>query len=108
MASRQPPAASSTSTAGSAGVQKPKVLSPEEIKELGSRRVAPPPRPKDIRQTPEYKAAARRWISTIVALPILFVTSWVLYERVYGGKKPKHLIERSQPQPPTPASESEK
>ncbi|KAL3465997.1 hypothetical protein BJX64DRAFT_284934 [Aspergillus heterothallicus] len=41
----------------------------------------PPPPPKDIRQTKEYKTAARRWTMTIVALPILFYTSWVLFER---------------------------
>ncbi|CAG8289137.1 unnamed protein product [Penicillium salamii] len=35
----------------------------------------------DIRQTKEYKTAARRWISVIVALPILMVSSYTLYER---------------------------
>lgn len=64
MANQQPQVSSSASTAGASSQsgpssQKPKVLSPQEIKELGSRRT-PPPRPKDIRQTPEYKAAARR------------------------------------------------
>ncbi|KAL4922526.1 hypothetical protein BDW62DRAFT_54362 [Aspergillus aurantiobrunneus] len=45
----------------------------------------------DIRQTKEYKAASRRWLSTIVALPILMYTSWVLFERTYGNQKPKRL-----------------
>ncbi|KAL2814325.1 hypothetical protein BJX63DRAFT_203411 [Aspergillus granulosus] len=53
----------------------------------------PPPPPKDIRQTKEYKAAARRWTTTIVALPILFYTSWVLFERTYGNKQPKRLTD---------------
>ncbi|CEL10771.1 hypothetical protein ASPCAL13885 [Aspergillus calidoustus] len=51
----------------------------------------PPPPPKDIRQTKAYKTAARRWTTTIVALPILFYTSWVLFERTYGDKQPKRL-----------------
>ncbi|KAF7174370.1 hypothetical protein CNMCM5623_007018 [Aspergillus felis] len=45
----------------------------------------------DIRQTKEYKVAARRWLSTIVALPIFLYTSWVLYDRTYGNSKPKQL-----------------
>ncbi|KAJ5337941.1 hypothetical protein N7452_004669 [Penicillium brevicompactum] len=47
-------------------------------------RQQPPRIPKgveDIRQTKEYKTAARRWLSTIVALPIVIVSSYVLYER---------------------------
>ncbi|KAJ5778127.1 hypothetical protein N7520_001373 [Penicillium odoratum] len=35
----------------------------------------------DIRSTKEYKLAARRWTSTIVALPFLMYTSYILYER---------------------------
>ncbi|RHZ43129.1 uncharacterized protein CDV56_101265 [Aspergillus thermomutatus] len=46
----------------------------------------------DIRQTKEYKVAARRWLSTIVALPIFLYTSWVLYDRTYGNSKPKRII----------------
>ncbi|KNG85581.1 hypothetical protein ANOM_007249 [Aspergillus nomiae NRRL 13137] len=46
---------------------------------------------RDIRQTKEYKVAARRWLSTIVALPILMYTSYVLYERTYLNKSQKHL-----------------
>ncbi|KAJ5731350.1 uncharacterized protein N7483_005858 [Penicillium malachiteum] len=43
----------------------------------------------DIRSTKEYKLAARRWTSTIVALPIVLVTSYMIYERVYGDKVQK-------------------
>ncbi|OJJ71171.1 hypothetical protein ASPBRDRAFT_127846 [Aspergillus brasiliensis CBS 101740] len=50
---------------------------------------------KDIRQTKEYKLAARRWISIMVGLPILMYTSWSLYERTYGDKRPKRLVETS-------------
>ncbi|KAG2420860.1 hypothetical protein HFD88_000474 [Aspergillus terreus] len=58
------------------------------------RRPAPGPiqAPRDIRQTKEYKVAARRWISTIVALPVFMYTSWVLYERTYGNKSQKRLV----------------
>ncbi|RAL05991.1 uncharacterized protein BO80DRAFT_86200 [Aspergillus ibericus CBS 121593] len=49
----------------------------------------------DIRQTTEYKAAARRWLSVMVALPILMYTSWSLYERTYGEKSPKRVIPHS-------------
>ncbi|CAI7619300.1 hypothetical protein PENPOL_c001G08654 [Penicillium polonicum] len=45
----------------------------------------------DIRKTKEYKAAARRWTTTIVGLPILMYTSYILYERLYAGKSPKQL-----------------
>ncbi|EYE99751.1 uncharacterized protein EURHEDRAFT_407748 [Aspergillus ruber CBS 135680] len=46
-----------------------------------------PRQPIDIRRTREYKTAARRWTSTIVALPIFLVTSYVLWDRTYGDKK---------------------
>ncbi|PYH87567.1 hypothetical protein BO71DRAFT_404565 [Aspergillus ellipticus CBS 707.79] len=76
---------------------------PRVIMDAHLRRAAPgsgsrPPRPgapgpgvTDIRQTKEYKALERRWISAIVALPILMYTSWILYDRTYGGKSPKRL-----------------
>ncbi|TFB02810.1 hypothetical protein CCMA1212_005233 [Trichoderma ghanense] len=38
-----------------------------------------------------YDGAARRWVSTIIALPILFVTSYYLFDRLVLGKKPKSL-----------------
>ncbi|OQD81343.1 hypothetical protein PENANT_c028G02409 [Penicillium antarcticum] len=46
----------------------------------------------DIRQTKEYKAAARKWTGAIVGLPIVMYTSWILYERVYGNKSAKRLV----------------
>ncbi|RAL15997.1 uncharacterized protein BO97DRAFT_178944 [Aspergillus homomorphus CBS 101889] len=46
----------------------------------------------DIRQTKEYKTAARKWLSTIVALPVLLYTSYILYERVVGNQRPKRLV----------------
>ncbi|EPS30600.1 hypothetical protein PDE_05552 [Penicillium oxalicum 114-2] len=61
------------------------------------RPAARPSNPADIRNTKEYKVAARRWLSSIVALPIVIYTSWILYERVYGNKSPKRLV---LPQPP--------
>ncbi|QQK41277.1 hypothetical protein Pdw03_4131 [Penicillium digitatum] len=45
----------------------------------------------DIRKTKEYKAAARRWTSIIVGLPIVLCTSYVLYDRIYGGTSPKRI-----------------
>ncbi|KAJ5467784.1 hypothetical protein N7475_005536 [Penicillium sp. IBT 31633x] len=60
------------------------------------RQPAPPRGPKgvdDIRQTKEYKVAARRWTATIVGLPIVMYTSWILWERLYGGKSPKRLAD---------------
>ncbi|QSS64498.1 hypothetical protein I7I51_01566 [Histoplasma capsulatum] len=43
---------------------------------------APVVNPQDIRNTKQYKTAARRWTSVMVALPILLYTSYALYERV--------------------------
>ncbi|KAE8550637.1 hypothetical protein TMatcc_008683 [Talaromyces marneffei ATCC 18224] len=57
------------------------------------RRTPPLPPNVDIRKTKEYKAASRKWVSTIVALPILFYTSWELYERTYGSKVQKSLVD---------------
>ncbi|KAL4784811.1 hypothetical protein BJX76DRAFT_202778 [Aspergillus varians] len=67
---------------------KPRVVTDPNLQPRPQRRPLPV---KDIRQTKEYKAASRRWTSTIVALPILMYTSWVLYERTYGDKQPKRL-----------------
>ena len=38
------------------------------------------PKPVDIK-SPEYKAASRKWTSLMVALPILAVTSYYLFDR---------------------------
>ncbi|KAL5342836.1 hypothetical protein BJX70DRAFT_271464 [Aspergillus crustosus] len=70
---------------------KPRVITDPHLRPR--RRPPLPSNVQDLRQTKEYKAAARRWISTIVALPILMYTSWVLFERTYGDKKPKRLSE---------------
>ncbi|BDD64000.1 hypothetical protein MAP00_008850 [Monascus purpureus] len=65
---------------------------PQPARDTRTRTRTPlPSRQQDIRQTREYKVASRRWTSTIVALPILLYTSYVLYERAYGNQSPKHL-----------------
>ncbi|KAM0262101.1 hypothetical protein ACHAQJ_001842 [Trichoderma viride] len=38
-----------------------------------------------------YNVAARKWVSTIIALPILLVTSYYLFDRLALGKQPKSL-----------------
>ncbi|KAJ5376774.1 hypothetical protein N7509_013660 [Penicillium cosmopolitanum] len=73
---------------------------PSHNPNLGPRPVIPPRRvlpknPQELRKTKEYKAAARRWTSSIVALPIVMYTSWILYERIYGDKAPKKLANAS-------------
>ncbi|KAJ5812006.1 hypothetical protein N7474_008307 [Penicillium riverlandense] len=72
-----------------------RVVDPNSLSARRGSRPTPKPRlptgAQDIRQTKEYKVAARRWISTIVALPIFMVTSYVLYERLYGDQSPKRL-----------------
>ncbi|QKX53676.1 uncharacterized protein TRUGW13939_00756 [Talaromyces rugulosus] len=85
-----------------------RVISEQEARQLaaaGPRRQQPQPQtpqpvrrpraPIDIRQTKKYKSLYRKWVSTIVALPILFYTSWELYQRVYAGKTQKHLIDKT-------------
>ncbi|GAD98490.1 conserved hypothetical protein [Paecilomyces variotii No. 5] len=75
--------------------RKPQVLDARALRDLNQQRRAAPPRlptsPEDIRKTPQYKAAARRWTSTIVALPILIYSSYILYERSTGKQQQKHL-----------------
>ncbi|PKY02036.1 hypothetical protein P168DRAFT_292152 [Aspergillus campestris IBT 28561] len=79
--------------------QKPRVHTPGVPVPPSARRTQRPPLSgmgvRDIRQTKEYKVAARRWLSTIVALPVFMYTSWVLYERTYGDKQQKRLNEGS-------------
>ncbi|KAL3473598.1 hypothetical protein BJX99DRAFT_233489 [Aspergillus californicus] len=70
---------------------KPRVVTDPHLRPRRPQRQLPV---TDIRQTKEYKTAARRWVSTIVALPILMYTSYVLFERTYGDKQPKRLPER--------------
>lgn len=38
-------------------------------------------KPKIDPSSPEYKQAARKWVATIIALPVLIVTSYFLFER---------------------------
>ncbi|OOQ84828.1 hypothetical protein PEBR_28455 [Penicillium brasilianum] len=85
------------------------------VRNPGASAVRPPPPPKpaprpvnpaDIRKTKEYKVAARRWLSTIVALPIVMYTSWILYERVYGDKSPKRLLPQQPPKDSAPSASS--
>ncbi|KAJ5580572.1 hypothetical protein N7450_006873 [Penicillium hetheringtonii] len=68
-----------------ASQNQPKLRIPSQPPNSGPRWIPPrpalPKSPQDIRQTKEYRAAARRWTSTIVALPIVMYTSWILYER---------------------------
>ncbi|RKF53436.1 hypothetical protein OnM2_105008 [Erysiphe neolycopersici] len=41
---------------------------------------------------PNYKSTKRKVTMAIVALPIVFVTSWVLFERLWLGKERKELV----------------
>ncbi|KAI9369810.1 hypothetical protein BJX61DRAFT_126053 [Aspergillus egyptiacus] len=82
--------------------QKPRDTKPRVVLDPYSTRPQRPLPVKDLRQTKEYKAAARRWVSTIVALPILMYTSYVLYERTYGNQQPRRLVKR-----PNAADDSE-
>ncbi|KAJ5891621.1 uncharacterized protein N7473_007849 [Penicillium subrubescens] len=85
-------------------VQNPKV---NAVRPPPAPRPAPRPvNPAEIRKTKEYKVAARRWLSTIVALPIVMYTSWILYERVYGNKSPRRLIPQQPSQQDSSSSTS--
>ncbi|KAJ6104549.1 hypothetical protein N7523_010869 [Penicillium sp. IBT 18751x] len=52
---------------------------------------ARPMRSADIRKTKEYKSAARKWTGAMVGIPFVIITSWILYERIYGNKSVKKL-----------------
>ncbi|KAI0837044.1 hypothetical protein F5Y06DRAFT_90698 [Hypoxylon sp. FL0890] len=48
------------------------------------------PRPTRINpSSPEYKQAARKYTQVLVALPILLVTSYFLFDRLVLGHEPK-------------------
>ncbi|KAK8017023.1 hypothetical protein PG993_015212 [Apiospora rasikravindrae] len=49
---------------------------------------APRPRPVDT-SSPAYKAASRKYVRTMIAMPILLVTSWVLFDRLARGAEVK-------------------
>ncbi|KAI2604137.1 uncharacterized protein GGS25DRAFT_449445 [Hypoxylon fragiforme] len=59
-----------------------------------------PNRPRVDTNSPEYKRAARNYTRTLVALPILIVTSWYLFDRLALGNQQKVLLDPSA----TPAS----
>ncbi|BCR83487.1 uncharacterized protein ACHE_10889A [Aspergillus chevalieri] len=71
---------------------KPRVITPNTTPHPRAHPHPHPRQPIDIRQTREYKTAARRWTSTIVALPIFLVTSYVLWDRTYGSKKTEKTV----------------
>ncbi|KAF7139712.1 hypothetical protein CNMCM5793_007506 [Aspergillus hiratsukae] len=82
---------------------KPRVIvDPQTLSQRRTTRPRTQAQITDIRQTKEYKVAARRWLSTIVALPIFLYTSWVLYDRTYGNSKAKRL---GKPSPSTEEKE---
>ncbi|KAJ5128826.1 hypothetical protein N7448_002539 [Penicillium atrosanguineum] len=66
----------------------------------GAARPARPTGPVDIRKTKEYKSAARKWTGAMVGIPFVIITSWILYERIYGNKSVKKLPAPKQ-QPPS-------
>ncbi|XXH05377.1 hypothetical protein Hte_011803 [Hypoxylon texense] len=50
------------------------------------------PRPKRVDPSgPEYKQAARKYTQFMVAMPILLVTSWVLFDRLVMGNEKKTI-----------------
>ncbi|ROV99779.1 hypothetical protein VSDG_03147 [Cytospora chrysosperma] len=57
-------------------------------------------KPKIDPSSPEYKQAARQWVSTMIALPILIVTSYFLFERLASGNK-KPSLDAFRPKPRT-------
>ncbi|RTE74741.1 hypothetical protein BHE90_010804 [Fusarium euwallaceae] len=42
-----------------------------------------------------YKSAARKWTASIIALPILLVTSYYLFDRLVRGNKQKEMPKQS-------------
>lgn len=64
-----------------------------------------PKRPVDP-SSPEYKQAARKWVQAMIALPILLVTSYFLYDRLALGNHPSLEAYRTRPQPAAVDSEN--
>ncbi|ROW16120.1 hypothetical protein VPNG_01986 [Cytospora leucostoma] len=67
-------------------------------------------RPRVDTSSKEYKKAERSWTNMMVALPILIVTSYFLFERLLMGKNPSLNLSHARRQPvpaPTPASAPE-
>jgi hypothetical protein len=80
------PAASPATTTQAAAASTVRVAPKPVADETGSSNAVATPatgsaKPKIDPSSPEYKQAARRWVSTMVALPILIVTSYFLFER---------------------------
>ncbi|KAK4464341.1 hypothetical protein QBC42DRAFT_284541 [Cladorrhinum samala] len=74
------------------GAPRPSI--PAAVYEAHNRAPPPsPPSPPRIADTSskEYKQAERKWLSVIVALPILFVTSYFLFDRLALGHVPPTL-----------------
>ncbi|KAI2627869.1 hypothetical protein GGS26DRAFT_122019 [Hypomontagnella submonticulosa] len=44
--------------------------------------------------SPEYRRAARKYTQLMVAMPILLVTSWFLFDRLVMGQEAKSLPKR--------------
>ncbi|KAK7738403.1 hypothetical protein SLS53_006218 [Cytospora paraplurivora] len=66
-------------------------------------------RPRVDTSSKEYKKAERSWTNMMVALPILIVTSYFLFERLYMGKNPSLNLSHARRQPapaPTPEDAS--
>ncbi|CAJ2500117.1 Uu.00g029700.m01.CDS01 [Anthostomella pinea] len=50
------------------------------------------PTPKRVDQSsPAYKQAARKYVRLMIAMPILLVTSYVLFDRLFRGNQAKTL-----------------
>ncbi|KAJ3474423.1 hypothetical protein NLG97_g9854 [Lecanicillium saksenae] len=80
---RQTPAANNASAAAAATRAR-----------LNAEKGAPPVETAEEYQA-RYKSAARRWTSTIIALPILLVTSYYLFDRLALGNAQKELNRES-------------
>ncbi|KAK3346587.1 hypothetical protein B0T25DRAFT_571716 [Lasiosphaeria hispida] len=67
--------------------------------------VQKPRKPADVK-SPEFKAASRKYTALMVALPILVVTSYYLFDRLVLGNEPKDL-ESFRKKPVLPEAEAE-
>ncbi|KAF4633646.1 hypothetical protein G7Y89_g4468 [Cudoniella acicularis] len=67
-------------------------LNSEIVSNITSRAGARPAASGSQALPPNYKLVARKVTMAIVAMPILIVTSWVLYERLIMGEERKHLV----------------
>ncbi|XWW92436.1 hypothetical protein V2A60_000359 [Cordyceps javanica] len=74
-----PSAAAAAATAAAAAAARVRINAEKEA----------PPKETAEAYKARYKSAARRWTSTIIALPILLVTSYYLFDRLALGHAPK-------------------